>query len=283
MTRSWHPFFAPEADGSGTGGAKTETFELPVDEKGVPFIPDSLMQRFQPVVDRLVKPRLDKERQKIEQEFSQRRPVDDPVSREQLKKLQEDNERFQLADLERQKRYEEAEKLRVDREKQREADHKKELDTREKEIERRTGRLKQMASNEIKIAAKKFGARDESLDELAQILGGQIDLDTDLQPFVKGSDGKPLTDKDGQPVPIEGHVKSYLDSHPHHRAAAGGSGGGARGGASLSGAEAGEIEKLEQEIEDTRKAYRRDRTNSTLASKILTLNKQLDAAKRKAS
>ena len=262
-------------------GSKTETFELPVDDKGIPFIPDSLMQRFQPVVDRLVKPRLDKERQRIEQEVASRRQGDDPLDRERAKALQEENERYKLADLERQKRYDEAEKLREDREKQRDADHRKELDAREKEIERRTGRLKQMAANEIKIAAKKFGARDESLDELAQILGGQIDLDTDLQPFVKGADGKPLSGKDGQPVPIEGHVKSYLDSHPHHRAASGGSGGGARGGASLNGVDPSDVEQAEQELEDAKKSLRRSRgTDSAAATAVLQATKRLELAKQ---
>ena len=136
-----------------------------------------------------------------------------------------------------------------------------------------------MARSEIKIAAKTIGARTESLDELATLLGADLDLDPDLQPFVKGADGKPAVDKDGKPVSIEGHVKAYLDKHPHHRAGSGGTGGGARGGASMSGGDPSAIQHAEQELEEAQKRYRTNRTDMNALIAVNAASKKLAAAK----
>ncbi len=185
----------------------------------------------------------------------------DAAERERLKALEDENNRFRTADAERKAEYEKALKIREEAEAKRDEERKKELEKIHGDVKRRDDRLREMARTEIKIAAKRHGARDESLDELADILGRQLDLDTDLQPFVKGADGKAAADKDGKPVTIEGFVKSYLDSHTHHRASAGGTGGGARGGASFSGADPTEIEKAEAAVKAAQDKYYANRTN----------------------
>lgn len=155
-----------------------------------------------------------------------RRQVGDPVDRERLRQLEEEQKQRQIQDLEREKKYEEAAKLR-------DAKWQQDLSVKDQEIARRETRLRQSLRAEIRAAAVRAKARDESLEELETILSGRLDLDADLQPFVKGDDGKPAIDtKTGAPVTIEGLVSSYLDSHLHHRAAPSGTGGGARGGAS---------------------------------------------------
>lgn len=149
--------------------------------------------------------------------------VADPVERERLKQLEEENQKFKLSEAEREKRYEDALKMRDEK-------HQKELAEREDRIKAREVKIRRAVDSRIEAAAVKAGARDESLTELVKILGGDIDLDADLEPFVKGTDGKPSVDKDGKAIDIEGHVKAYLESHAHHRKAPQGKGGGAPGG-----------------------------------------------------
>lgn len=150
----------------------------------------------------------------------------DPAERERLKTLEQENENLKIAELERGKKYEDANKIREDR-------HAKELAEKNQAITLREGKLRGGAKSEIKAAALKFGARDESLDELSAILGGEIDFDEHLDAFVKAADGKPAVDAKGQPLTIEGRVRMYLDSHRHHVKGQEGQGGGARGGASF--------------------------------------------------
>lgn len=157
----------------------------------------------------------------------------DNVDRERLKALEDEVNRHRTADAERKSEYDKAIKIREEAEAKRDEERNKELEKANGELARRDGRLREMARSEIKIAAKNLGARTESLDELAALLGAQLDLDADLQPFVKGTDGKPAADKDGKPITIEGHVKAYLDSHRHHVKGQDGQGGGARGGATF--------------------------------------------------
>jgi hypothetical protein len=87
----------------------------------------------------------------------------------------------------------------------------------------------------IRAAAATHGARAESLDELERLLAVDVDLDDDLQEFVKGADGKPRTDDKGQRVTVEGLVADYLKSHTHHVAVAPAKGGKAPGGSTLAG------------------------------------------------
>jgi hypothetical protein len=101
------------------------------------------------------------------------------------------------------------------------------------EVARRDARLRTMLGSEIRAAAVAAGARDESLPELVKLLGADLDLDADLQAFVKGEDGKARTDKDGKAVSIEGFVTQYLAAHPHHLRKAGGVPGRSSDGASF--------------------------------------------------
>lgn len=198
---------------------------------------------------------------------------------ERLKALEDENSRFKTADAERKAEYDKALKIREEAEAKREEERKKELEKATGEVTRRDTRLREMARSEIKIAARTLGARTESLDELAKLLGADLDLDADLQPFVKGADGKPATDKDGKPVTIEGHVKAYLDKNQHHRAGSGGTGGGARGGASLAGGDPTEIEKAEKDLEAAQARYRANRTDMTALNAVNEAKKQLDKVK----
>lgn len=150
----------------------------------------------------------------------------DPAERERVKSLEVELEQRRISDLERDKKYEEAARIRDER-------YQKELKDKDAQIQARHGKLRRGIDAEIRAAALKYGARDESLTELAVLMGGDIDLDDTLEPYVKGKDGQPAVDATGQRVSIEGRVKQYLDSNRHHLRASGGVGGGAPGGASL--------------------------------------------------
>jgi hypothetical protein len=135
----------------------------------------------------------------------------DPVELERLKTLEAENEQFRIKDAEAGKRYEEAIAIRETREQAERARLQTELD-------RRTERLTRAARTEIKAEALRLGAREESLDELVELLGTRVTLNDDLDVVVKGADS------------IAAMVAGYLDTKPHHRKAAGGQSMGTTGG-----------------------------------------------------
>lgn len=218
-------------------------------------------------------------RTSIEKELTEKRGGGEQseAERARLKSLEEELERHRIADAERKADYEKAQKIREEAEAKREEERAKAVAEKDKEISRHAGRLRDMARGEIKIAAKTLGARDASLDELAALLGADLDLDADLKPFVKGADGKPATDKDGKPVSIEGHVKAYLDTHPHHKSASGGTGGGARGGASTQHLTT-EARDAQAKVDDLTARIAKDPRNDALIGELYEANKALKQA-----
>lgn len=144
-----------------------------------------------------------------------------PVEAEELRQLRARVAEQERLEAERRGEYDKAVKMREDAYA---ADQAKLT----AEIARRTERIKASVAADIRAAALEHGARRESLDELGTLLGRFIALDdATLAPVVLGDDGQP---SDRSVVDM---VKAYLDTHPHHKVAAG-SGGGARGGGSLS-------------------------------------------------
>lgn len=199
----------------------------------------------------------------------------DPAERERLKTLEKENEQMKISELERDKKYEEANKIRDDR-------HAKELREKDEAIQARHGKLRGGVLSEIKAAALKYGARDESLAELAAILGGEVDFNDQLDPYVKGADGKPAVDAKGQPLTIEGRVRQYLDSHRHHVKAPGGAGGGAPGGASFDNL-SDDVVAAQAKVDAAEKALRADPRNNALVTDLHAAQQALLRAKAKGS
>jgi F0F1-type ATP synthase membrane subunit b/b' len=171
---------------------------------------------------------------KVEQDLKDR--IADPAEKERLKLLEEENSRFKEAKAKADKDYETAEKIKEERHLAALKEREEKLSQTQQEIARRDTRLRASLGSEIKAAATAAGARDASLPELVKLLGADLDLDpTTLEAFVKGTDGKPKTDKAGQPVSIEGFVQQYLADNPHHLNSARGKSGRATGGASMQG------------------------------------------------
>ncbi len=166
----------------------------------------------------------------------------DPVLAEKAKNLERELSQLKEAEAVRNNQHEEAQRLREERHANELAEVNKRLTEREQEIERRTKRISELVTADIRIAAQRHGARDQSLPELDTLLRGRIGLDKDLQAYVKDEKDpeKPAVGADGKPVTIDGLVQQYLTDHPHHKAAAGGRGGGAQGGSSLTGGKAGD-------------------------------------------
>lgn len=185
---------------------------IEVDEQGnIGTLPEPLQKFF----DKGFKEAFKKGAAKVEADLQARPPVD-PAERERLKLLEQENARFREEKALAEKNYEEARRLQEERLSKVAAEKDDALKAVQTEIARRDARLRAGLGAEIRAAAVAAGARDESLPELAKLLGADLDLDGNLEPFVKGEDGKPRTDKDGKPVTIEGFVTEYLSGHPHH-------------------------------------------------------------------
>jgi hypothetical protein len=119
--------------------------------------------------------------------------------------------------------------------KSREEAHAKEIVARSEALQKRDGKIKDLVKAQIRADALAAGAREESLPELEVILATSIGYDDNMEPFVSDGDGKPLV-QHGRQVGLTQFVKSYVDSHPHHRKPPAGHPGNARGGASYYGA-----------------------------------------------
>lgn len=197
----------------------------------------------------------------------------DPAERERTKTLEKELEDRKIADLEQAKKYTEAAQIREDR-------FQKELREKDEAITKRHGKLAAGARAEIKAAASKFGARDESLGELAQLLGGEVDFDENLDPYVKGSDGKPAVDSKGQPLTIEGRVKQYLAANRHHVKGPGGAGGGAPGGASLDNLSDATVD-AQARVDAAQKAYDANPRDNNLLLALHRAQQALATAKTK--
>ena len=150
----------------------------------------------------------------------------DPKEIERLKAIEKDFEDQRIALLERDKNYEEAQKMRDKR-------HQDELEQERKAHQKTKVKVRESVQAKIRAAAVEAGARSESLDELERLVGADIDFDDDLNPFIKGADGQPL-EKDGKRIDIDGYVRDYLDKKPHHKAVVA-KGGKAPGGAAMRG------------------------------------------------
>lgn len=201
---------------------------IEVDEQGnIGTLPEPV----QAFVNKAINEAFKRGAQKVEREMSSR--AIDPAERERLLQAQADANLLREEIATRDKNFEEAARLREERF-QRELDQREQaLKSKETEIGRRDARLRGMLGAEIRAAAVAAGAREESLPELQKLLGADLDLDENLEPFVKGEGNAPKLDKDGKPVSIEGLVREYLASHPHHLRGGQSQSGRAQGGASI--------------------------------------------------
>lgn len=201
---------------------------IEVDEQGnIGTLPEPV----QAFVNKAINEAFKRGAQKVEREMSSR--AIDPAERERLLQAQADANLLREEIATRDKNFEEAARLREERF-QRELDQREQtLKSKETEIGRRDARLRGMLGAEIRAAAVAAGAREESLPELQKLLGADLDLDENLEPFVKGEGAQPKLDKDGKPVSIEGLVREYLASHPHHLRGGQSQSGRAQGGASI--------------------------------------------------
>lgn len=131
------------------------------------------------------------------------------------------------ADLVRQKRFEEADAKRRERDERERAKaaekHAQELAERDERATKAQQRAEKQARRQvdatIRAAAVQHGAREESLDELVELLSRRVGLDEqddDYAPVVLDAHGDPLSGG------ISQLVIDYLASKPHHRRGGGG-------------------------------------------------------------
>lgn len=181
-------------ENTGDAGKEPQALTVPLNADGtIAQLPEALQKH----LDGIVSKRLREDRER-------RTKTPDPVETEKLTTLEQELEQYRIRDAEAQKQYAEALKIR-------EARETAEREKYQAEIDRRTERLKRSVRAEIQSAALKHGARDESLDELADLLGGKVALNDDLDPVVVGEDGQP------DPAGIDGLVTRYLEAKPHHK------------------------------------------------------------------
>lgn len=186
--------------------------------------------------------------------------------------LENENRQLKIAQLESENKHKEAQALRDEQ-------HKKDIDTRDTAIKTRDERLRLGVNAEIKAAALKAGARNESLDELTKLLGGEIHFDEQLNPFVKGADGKPAVDDKQQPLTIEGRVVQYLDKNRHHLRPTAGDGGGAGGGATFSHLPSG-LRELEEKRAALKTRIANNSRDDAAVTDLHEVNQQIAKAKK---
>ena len=192
--------------------ADEQTLSVPLNEDGsIGTLPEPL----QKLIDKRISEAVQRVKAKAD-------PPADPVERERLRQVEAELTAHKIAEAEREKRYEEAIKMR-------ETEFTKTLETERAERTRREQKLRDALKAEIRAAAVEAGARTESLPELGVLLSPRLGLNDALDPIVLGEDGQPSD------LTIAALVTSYLDHHPHHRKAHVATGGGARGGASTRG------------------------------------------------
>lgn len=212
--------------------------EIEIDDATGSFkeLPEPLKKHIDGLADAGFKARHAELRTNLEKQFAEKyKPATtiDAADRERLNLLEDENQRFKTVEAERKAEYDKALKIREEADAKREDERQKAGAEKDKELQRQRARLLEVSTTEIKIAAQTFGAHAAGLEKIARLLGADIDLDADLKPFVKGADGQPAVDKDGNPVTIEGHVKLFLTDNPYFVASTAGAGGGARGGVTL--------------------------------------------------
>jgi hypothetical protein len=202
-------------------GQKIE-FEIG-DDGAIGTLPEPVQKFFDKKIDEAFQKGADK----AEKRFSTL--IVDPKELEDLRTKAKKLEDAELAIAERDKDWKTAQEIRDKR-------HQDEL-TREREAHGKTKiKVREFVGKSIRAAAVEAGARAESLDELERLIGADVDLDDDLEPFIKGKDGQPLANDKGEKVTLEGYVTDYLAKKPHHKAASSAKGGKAPGGATMRGA-----------------------------------------------
>jgi len=247
-------------------------------------LPEALKKPFQVMFDKAfgkgaekaakeAKAQLDREIERVTKEL--KTVGGDPVLAERAKTLEMELSQLREAEATRTNNLQEAQRIRDER-------HAKELEDRDgkvqaaqQEIERRTGRIRELVTSEVRIAAQRHGAREESLDELDFLLSRRIGLNPEnLQAFVadETDPSKPAAGADGKPVTIDGLVQQYLTDHPHHKAPAGGRGGGAAGGKSMAGDKGGNTDEWSGLVDQVTQ-------NPTTANVSKAVGKMLDLAK----
>lgn len=152
----------------------------------------------------------------------------DPVEMEKLRQRAKAADELEIGVLERDKRYEEALALR-------DKANAETVSAEKARTQAAIARVRAGVAKTIRASAATHGARAESLDELERLLAADVDLDDDLQEFVRDADGKPRVDADGKRITVEGLVADYLHTHAHHVAVPPSKGGRAPGGSTLAG------------------------------------------------
>jgi len=185
---------------------KANVITVPLNDDGtIGALPDPL-QKF-----------LDAKIAQVSKRFERKADVPDPVERERLRQLEAENQQYRVGEAEREKRYEDALKMRED-------EWAKRLEATKADLAKRDARLVAATGAEIRAAALRYGARDESLEDIEALLRARVTLNADLAPVVLDDKGEP-TD-----LTIDALVKATLDKKPYFRTAPA-AGGGAPGGA----------------------------------------------------
>lgn len=182
------------------------TLTVPLNPDGtIGALPDPLQKFF------------DQKIAQVSKRFEGKGGLPDPVERERLRQLEDENQRFKVSEAEREKRYEDALKMRDD-------EWSRKFKDTEAELEKRTQRIVGLIGAEVRAAALRYGAREDSLEDIEALLDRRIAIGDDLQAVVLNDKGEP-TD-----TSVEDLVKSTLERKPYFRHAPS-PGGGARGGA----------------------------------------------------
>ncbi len=113
--------------------------------------------------------------------------------------------------------------------------HAEEITKRAQLIDKRNSKIAGLVRTNIRGLLTQHGAADGAIPMLEHfLLEKHVGFDEDMEPYVKGDDGKPMKTNTGTGVSLDAFIKQYIESTPQFRKPALGQGGGARGGASYS-------------------------------------------------
>lgn len=142
---------------------------------------------------------------------------------ERLKALEEENQRYQVAEAERQKDWEKARAM-LEQAAAKERD-KLSADL-QAERQRALNLARRTVREQVRAAALQAGAHSDFLDDFTDLVMTRSAIDFDMAqdyaPLLKGDAG-------AAPLDVAAHVKTMLDARPNFKAAPA-AGGGARGG-----------------------------------------------------
>lgn len=98
--------------------------------------------------------------------------------------------------------------------------HARDLMARNERLEARERKIRELTGQSLLGVALKHGASEQALEVLTVYFGSRIGYDEDMNPYVRGEDGEPMTSQ-GKAVTVDQFVADFLAKNPNFRSPVG--------------------------------------------------------------